>query len=197
MIPKWEQLSDALNRVMAAGGQPKGEVQRDICRAISEGAVRILGKLGIQILRRSTAWDTALESDAFQIPTTIEPDDFDWENSRPLKPWLVKRGAFAVPGHWELESIKLDRADVTNALCVAENSAAPTQLAKKVAAHRSQPTRKRAEDIIKELYPEGVPDPTMLPNALLCRHVGEKLKSAALPGVSDDTILRAAGRRRK
>jgi hypothetical protein len=41
-----------------------------------------------------------------------------------------------------------------------------------------------------------VPTEAVEPNAKLCRRVGEKLKHAGLLGVSDDTILRAAGRRK-
>jgi hypothetical protein len=60
---------------------------------------------------------------------------------------------------------------------------------------KSQPTLERARGAIKELYPDGVPSQTAEPNKNLCRRVGEKLKQAGLTGVSDDTILRAAGRR--
>jgi hypothetical protein len=148
------------------------------------------------VIRHSTAWDTILPGDAFQIPVAIKPDDFDWQNSRPLKPWRVKRGAFPIPGDWELEWIEVCGAEVTNALCAVEKAAVPAQPASKAGTmRRSQPTRKRAEDIIKELYPGGVPEPPVLPNAILCRRVGEKLKQSRLPDVSNDTILRAAGRR--
>jgi 7-cyano-7-deazaguanine synthase in queuosine biosynthesis len=61
---------------------------------------------------------------------------------------------------------------------------------------KSQPALERARGAIKELYPDGVPGQAAEPNANLCRRVGEKLKQAGLPGVSDDTILRAAGRRK-
>jgi 7-cyano-7-deazaguanine synthase in queuosine biosynthesis len=59
-----------------------------------------------------------------------------------------------------------------------------------------RPVFKRAQGIIKELYPDGLPDQAIEPNANLCRRVGAKLKEAKLPDVSDDTILRAAGRRK-
>jgi 7-cyano-7-deazaguanine synthase in queuosine biosynthesis len=62
---------------------------------------------------------------------------------------------------------------------------------------KSKPALERADGAIRELYPKGVPGQAAEPNANLCRRVGEKLKQAGLPGVSDDTILRAAGRRRK
>jgi hypothetical protein len=61
---------------------------------------------------------------------------------------------------------------------------------------KSSPTLERARWAIRELYPDGVPGPSQEPNAILCRSVGKRLKQASQPGVSDDTILRAAGRRK-
>ncbi len=61
---------------------------------------------------------------------------------------------------------------------------------------KSKPGLERARGAIKELYPEGVPEQAAEPNVNLCRRVGEKLKQAGMHGVSDDTILRAAGRRK-
>jgi hypothetical protein len=60
---------------------------------------------------------------------------------------------------------------------------------------KSQPTLERARIAIQELYPTGVPQQAAEPNTILCRRVGQKLKQAGLPEVSNDTILRAAGRR--
>jgi hypothetical protein len=59
---------------------------------------------------------------------------------------------------------------------------------------RNRPARERARNAIKELYPNGVPKHE--PNAHLCRQVGQKLMATGLRDVSDDTILRAAGRRK-
>jgi hypothetical protein len=61
---------------------------------------------------------------------------------------------------------------------------------------RSRPNRERALRIINEIYPQGVPDAATVPNGSLLKMVGERLKQAGLLGVSDETILRAAGRRR-
>jgi hypothetical protein len=61
---------------------------------------------------------------------------------------------------------------------------------------KSQPALERARGAIKELYPDGVPDQATEPNANLCRRVSAKLQEESLPRVSDDTILRAAGRRK-
>lgn len=196
-ISKWERLLEALNRVIASDARSEGEVQRDICQAIADGAVSIRAKLKRHATRQSKAANTVLMGDTFQIPVTIKPDDFDWQDSRPLRPWLVKRGAFSVPGYWEVEWIEVCRAEVTSVLCPAKKVAVSAQPASKAGAtRRSQPTRKRAEGMIKELYPDGVPEPAVLPNAHLCRQVGEKLKQSGLFSVSDDTILRAAGRRK-
>jgi hypothetical protein len=61
---------------------------------------------------------------------------------------------------------------------------------------KSRPALERARGAIKELYPDGVPGQATEPNANLCRRVSAKFKEESLPGVSDDTILRAAGRRK-
>jgi hypothetical protein len=64
------------------------------------------------------------------------------------------------------------------------------------AGHGAPEPQERAQGVIKELYPDGVPDQASEPNARLCRRASVKLKEARLPNVSDDTILRAAGRRK-
>jgi hypothetical protein len=61
---------------------------------------------------------------------------------------------------------------------------------------KSRPAFDRAQRVIGEVYPGGIPDQATLPNASLCQRVGAKLKEAKLPDVSNDTILRAAGRRK-
>ena len=61
---------------------------------------------------------------------------------------------------------------------------------------RGRPARDRAARAIQALYPDGVPDQVTLPNAILCRSVGDWLKVKSLPNVRDATILRAAGRRK-
>lgn len=61
---------------------------------------------------------------------------------------------------------------------------------------RNRPASDLARRIIGELYPDGVPEQSSEPNAALCRRVGDKLKALKLRNVSDDTILRAAGRRK-
>ena len=59
---------------------------------------------------------------------------------------------------------------------------------------RTKPALELARGIIGELYPNGVPQQSSEPNAILCRRVGERLRAVKQRDVSDDTILRAAGR---
>lgn len=138
-----------------------------------------------------------LEQKDFYIPEEIKPDELDWEQSRPLKPWPIRREIFGLPGTWDVEWIELLRTDVTDVFCI---SGTQGEFARPVAsergASRSRPALERARGAIKELYPQGVPGQAAEPNAHFCRRVGERLKQNGLPDVSDDTILRAAGRRK-
>ena len=95
-----------------------------------------------------------------------------------------------------MDWIEVFSADVTK-LCTSRSQGEATQRpSRTVATHRSQPAFERARRAINELFPKGVPGQADVPNATLCRRVGVKLKNDGLPNVSDDTILRAAGRRK-
>jgi hypothetical protein len=114
-VPAWERLSDAIRRIMA-GGRPKELAQADLCQAIADGTVNIRCQLQERRGSGNTSKDV-LEGKDFQI-TEIKPEDLDWELSRPLKPWFVRRGCYSIPGTWDLAWIKVWSADVTKALCV-------------------------------------------------------------------------------
>jgi hypothetical protein len=148
-VRKWERLSDTLSRVKERYGLPKAEVQRAICQAIADGAVRIQGKLKRHTTRSMTS-KAILGGEAFQVPVTIEPDNFDWENSRPLKPWFVGRGTFAPSGSWELQWIEVCRADVTDVLCVSEQDRTTTRNASNQAPaiRASQPAPPGAREML-------------------------------------------------
>jgi hypothetical protein len=113
---KWEQLPDALKRVMAATGDNEDEAKANICGAIADGVIAIRGQLSKHV-SRPLCDSTVLEGEAFQIRTEIKPGELDWERSRPLKGWLVQRGSHAIPGYWHLAWIELRSADVTEHLC--------------------------------------------------------------------------------
>jgi hypothetical protein len=96
-----------------------------------------------------------------------------------------------------LRAFPADVSNVSDAADGNENTEVhnPPEQPHQLRVH-AQPTRERASRAIQELYPNGVPDQATLPNAKLCRSVGDWLKEKKLPGVSDPTILRAAGRRK-
>jgi hypothetical protein len=61
---------------------------------------------------------------------------------------------------------------------------------------RAQPQRERVKKVIDAEWPDGVPDQSELRNAFLLKRVRDRLKSKGSPEpISDDSILRAAGRK--
>jgi hypothetical protein len=197
-ISRWERLSDAVTRVMEATGLSKEKARISLCQAIADGAVKIRAKPNQHTTRLSRS-HAVLDGEEFQIPTQLESEDLDWDESRPLKPWLVQRGKTKIPpGYWELKWIELCTTDVTEVLCAAGQQGESAQRAsmEKAATRRRRPTFERARAALKKLYPQGVPEQAAEPNAILCRRVGDILKKEGLRDASDDTILRAAGRRK-
>jgi len=79
---------------------------------------------------------------------------------------------------------------------VLDQAGARAHESSRTGRRKSKPALERARVAIKVLYPNGVPGQAVEPNPDLCRRVGEKLKQSGLRDVSDDTILRAAGRRK-
>jgi hypothetical protein len=75
-------------------------------------------------------------------------------------------------------------------------SSPPTAAGK---AGSKAPKLERAQRAIAACFPSGVPDVAALSNKELCRKIADWLKVQAPPqgAISDDTILRAAGRRSK
>ena len=72
--------------------------------------------------------------------------------------------------------------------------AQPTQLGERTP--RKQPLRERAERALEELYPDGVPDQVSVSEPELVSTVNAQIKKRGQKGLSHDTILRAAGRRK-
>jgi hypothetical protein len=48
--------------------------------------------------------------------TDLRPEHFDWQASRPLKPWRIQRGRSVTPGYWELEWIEISWTHLMEAL---------------------------------------------------------------------------------
>ena len=195
--PRWERLTEIPARVMAVTGCSTEEAQRQICCAIADEVVKLRAQLG-----RHAGTDlpggTILESEHFEVPADLRPEDLDWERSRPLRAWTVPRrpGRPTTPGPWYLDWIELRRSDVSDHLCISGQERDSTELSiQAAAATRSRPTREQAKRVIGELYPQGVPPPAVLRNKDLCFEVQRKFTEMGQPPPSKDTILRAAGRR--
>lgn len=195
-VSKWERLTEAVARVMNETGRTSEEVKADICLAISDRAINIRGKLESHAIKGLRASNTVLEGEDFQVPENLKSKDMDWSASRPTKAWIVREGAARTSGYWNLKWLEASRADVQKVLC-GPQPAAHNKKVKTGIARKRRPATERALATIQELYPHGIPDQASEPNKVLCAKVGEKLKEKKLSNVSDDTILRAAGRRRK
>jgi hypothetical protein len=62
--------------------------------------------------------------------------------------------------------------------------------------NKSRPAFERARRVIEELYSDRPPDQVTVSNKSLCKQVNEKLKKMGQQPVSQDTVERAAGRRK-
>ena len=193
----WERLSKALERVRTVTQVSEDKAKERICQAIADRVVNIRGKLKEDRNKLHTS-NAVLAGGEFRIPHDIKPEDLDWDGSRPLKPWEVHAERFRVSKLWYLDWIELSVDNVTRNLCQpTRQGEAPQRASSSAGAEsRSRPSRERVLQAIAELYPQGVPTQAAVPNASLCRRVGDWLTERRLPHVSDDTILRAAGRRR-
>jgi hypothetical protein len=201
IISKWERLLDALDRVTGAG-IPENEAKQGICDAIAGGAVEIRLELREHTTKQMVATGKVLTGADVEIPARLEPQEMDFKESRPLKPWAVRRERlFHFAGFWHIDWIEVSRDDVTKLFIPAggsDQSFAAEGSRERLPRPRrkSQTGRDGARRALAALYPDGVPDAVAVPNATLCRIVGDKLKELGLPHISDDAILRAAGRRK-
>jgi hypothetical protein len=144
--PDWELLAHALKRVVASGvarSQDKTEAQAktEICQAIADR------KIGIRVLMQKAALDVGgkiLVGGNVEVPPRLDPVDFDWDKSRPFKPWNtgpddgIPAERYFATWPWKprsIEWIELSTADVVEILCgggaAANNDPlAQTQLAR-------------------------------------------------------------------
>jgi hypothetical protein len=139
-VSKWGLMSAVCEDVMTAAGLAKDEAQNGICQAVADGVVNIRVTLREHATRFMRSADV-LDGKVFEIPTTLKPEDFDWDQSRPLKPWFVRREMYSLPGYWHVEKIELCITDVMNAFCTAARPGGPLERAESEAgpASRSRP----------------------------------------------------------
>jgi hypothetical protein len=211
----WENLADALRRLVASG-MSESEAKRDLCHAIADRKINIRGQLGPKnpmaivaggvrrTLERIPPQGAMLSADNIGVPSHLVPIDFDWERSRPSQPWPIGSKTYehhSWSNRWstrQIDLIELSIADVVQILCVSD--AGGTSASQANATMESKPIRRppreRALRALRDIYQNGIPDQATEPNVILCGRVAKKLKQDGLPDASNDTILRAAGRRK-
>ena len=115
-IPEWESLANALTRVKEFSGHEQ-QAKIDICNAVADR----------KIVVRVLDGDEMYPGDNVRVPRRLAPSDFDWVQSRPLKPWFIG----PMPGqhyYWNggdrpISLIELSTADVRAVLCGAASFA--------------------------------------------------------------------------
>jgi hypothetical protein len=123
IVPAWEALDATLQRVSAARGISPEDAKKLICQIIADKRIGIVVQTSRHEIRGTSA-KRQLSGDDLDIPTNLKPAAFDWEASRPIKPWSVKPGRLAPEGRWFMQSIALRREDVIRVLCTPQ--AAPS-----------------------------------------------------------------------
>ncbi len=197
---QWERLPKTLQRLMAAGLSEKS-AKSGLCAAIADGVIKIRLRLDRNTMTGMAHSTVSFTGEDIQVPSDLSPADMDFQNSRPKKPWLIPREKHPeLKGWWLIKEIELYAPDVTSALLPrATDTGSRGPDAPKPPRRPKTPTgRERADKVIKELFPDRdlVRDQSRLPNSNLCKAVAARMDELGLPKVSDDTILRAAGRRK-
>src|SRR5947209_1484246 len=113
-VPEWQSLPEALVQMMAAV-LSRAEAQVDICHAISDGTVRIRVRPKKHAKTQMTS-KRVVDGGDVEIPP-LTPKDFEWEASRPLRPWPIRFEVFHIRGAWFLERIEVSRTNVMQVLC--------------------------------------------------------------------------------
>jgi hypothetical protein len=151
-----------------------------IPRSIAEGIVQNVLEGGAVEVRGVKRYQLVPQIITEQIRTSLFPNSLvspDWESIEIDWNELVMHGRKLVPGWIEVTEPPARR---------------------KGSSHK----RDRAVQAIKEIWPQGLPDPKDLSNGELCKQVSDKIarddaqrNRRPIP-ISDDTILRAANRQR-
>jgi hypothetical protein len=159
--PEWESLADALDRV-ARGGTPQDVAKQRICIDIAQDHIRIRPYVASEIAGNPDL--PVVRKSQYRVPNRLEPGDFDWENSRPLRPWSVNREGRSDYG-WEpvaISFIELNTYDVVSRFC--EGSVGGSGEAPKIAKNPGgRPRKYNWDDFYIELIrlannPDGLPE---------------------------------------
>jgi hypothetical protein len=164
--PEWEAIGNALKR-LAASAVSESEAKRDLCSAISDGAIAIRVRLAADRYRCLPA--SVIPGSDLPLPLDLSPEHLDWQRSRPLQPWAM---AQRQPGEWvttfasraghlvdrNIELIEVRRPDVGKVFGgpVSEAKSDPTRVLPKRESGAGAKSRAVIQ-AIEQLWPEGVP----------------------------------------
>jgi hypothetical protein len=81
----WEMLERALQRVVSAHGN-LAESKAAICGAVADKKIEVRVTVDLAHLHRGGATFSGCSVD---VPLRLDPKDFDWEMSRPLRLWFI------------------------------------------------------------------------------------------------------------
>ncbi len=128
-IPDWQTLSDVLKQVMACG-VTEDEAKTDLCRAIADRKIDVRVRIG--------ASDHGMRGQVFSkdnvdVPAHLGPDDLDWVQSHPLKPWPIGPVGpqnYTWLGGWSTRAIDLIELSTADTQSIFGSSAKSKPVAK-------------------------------------------------------------------
>jgi Bacterial regulatory proteins, gntR family len=186
-VPEWEPLAKALTRVMTSGVNEQ-QAKIDICNAVADHkiAVRV-------VIEKSHQFDGGKTYSAGNVgvPPRLDPVDFDWTHSRPLKPWSIGP---VPPQHytwispWQdrpISLIELSTADVNSVFC---GDTKPNPSDEHLVNPRSAGRKPRKLERVKEAMKRDIRDGKHTATTL--RNMREK-NLAEEYDVSRDTVRKA------
>jgi hypothetical protein len=147
----WVLLEDALKLVQADASLTEAEAKIDLCGAIFEGKIAVQVRIAPN---EGSMRGMVLEGQNVGRPPDLNPEDFDWTQSRPLTRWPVGPvgpQSYTWTSGWKdrrIDMIKLLRADVVKVLCGGGTSAKPDLDEQSQPVHREQ--RPASEQVIDE-----------------------------------------------
>jgi hypothetical protein len=86
----WWPLPRVVQHLLELGADVM-QARADICAALSDRKIYIRGKIA-QTDRYVPGRPFSMARNEVDVPKHLHPNDFDWENSRPLKPWATGNG---------------------------------------------------------------------------------------------------------
>ncbi len=95
LVREWESLAAALSRLLL-GGLNGSEAKADLCYAIANRKIDV---------RAHCTNGCMLKGNDIDVPTLLNPEDFDWPQSQPRKPWQSRP---TVADHYETRNVMID-----------------------------------------------------------------------------------------